>query len=130
MPLKLIGNLKLLREHQGKKGIPFVFQKKIGGPVDLDALCDVLRAAQDAAQVRLLGLHGLRHLYCSLLQVSGASSKFAQERLGHADASTTVNIYTHTIDNHEHDFADKVEGASSFDSCESASARQVMTVEQ
>nr|WP_275403075.1 tyrosine-type recombinase/integrase [Sporosarcina limicola] len=39
--------------------------------------------------------HGLRHTHCSLLFEAGASLKQVQDRLGHTDAQTTLNIYTH-----------------------------------
>lgn len=79
----------------------FVFQNALGGPVDPDKLDTTLHQAQDAAGVRHFGLHGLRHLYASLLHKVGATVKFAQERLGHADASTTMDIYTHLVDKAE-----------------------------
>ncbi|MDN4493082.1 site-specific integrase [Ureibacillus aquaedulcis] len=39
--------------------------------------------------------HGLRHTYCSLLFEAGATIPEVQERLGHDDVQTTMNIYTH-----------------------------------
>lgn len=39
--------------------------------------------------------HGLRHTHCSLLFEAGASLKEVQDRLGHSDVQTTMNIYTH-----------------------------------
>lgn len=39
--------------------------------------------------------HGLRHTHCSLLFEAGASLKEVQDRLGHVDIQTTMNIYTH-----------------------------------
>lgn len=39
--------------------------------------------------------HGFRHTHASLLFESGASMKEVQERLGHSDIKTTLNIYTH-----------------------------------
>ncbi|MEQ6856091.1 site-specific integrase [Lysinibacillus capsici] len=39
--------------------------------------------------------HGLRHTHCSLLFEAGASLKEVQDRLGHSDIQTTMNIYTH-----------------------------------
>ncbi len=39
--------------------------------------------------------HQLRHTYTSNLLASGASPKDVQELLGHADISTTMNIYAH-----------------------------------
>lgn len=39
--------------------------------------------------------HGLRHTHCSLLFEAGASIKEVQDRLGHTDVKTTMDIYTH-----------------------------------
>ncbi|WP_086348061.1 tyrosine-type recombinase/integrase [Candidatus Enterococcus clewellii] len=39
--------------------------------------------------------HGFRHTHCSLLFESGASIKEVQDRLGHSDIQTTMNIYAH-----------------------------------
>lgn len=39
--------------------------------------------------------HGLRHTHCSLLFEAGASIKEVQDRLGHSDVKTTLDIYTH-----------------------------------
>ena len=39
--------------------------------------------------------HQLRHTYTSNLLSSGAAPKDVQELLGHADVSTTMNIYAH-----------------------------------
>ena len=113
LPSKLAGILRALKSRQIGSA-PFVFQNEIGAPPDPDAVYDVLSNAQDVAEVRHFGLHGLRHLYCSLLQDSGASLKFAQERLGHANAATTADIYTHTISDHGKEFAEKVEAAVPF----------------
>lgn len=40
-------------------------------------------------------LHGFRHTHASLLFESGANIKEVQERLGHKDVKTTMNIYAH-----------------------------------
>lgn len=40
-------------------------------------------------------VHSFRHVHCSLLFEAGASVKEVQERLGHTDVQTTLNIYTH-----------------------------------
>lgn len=39
--------------------------------------------------------HQLRHTYISNLLATGAAPKDVQELLGHADISTTINIYAH-----------------------------------
>ncbi len=40
-------------------------------------------------------VHGFRHTHCSLLFESGATIKEVQDRLGHSDIHTTMNIYAH-----------------------------------
>ncbi|MFJ8263383.1 tyrosine-type recombinase/integrase [Rummeliibacillus sp. NPDC094406] len=42
--------------------------------------------------------HGLRHTHCSLLFEAGASIKEVQDRLGHSDVKTTMNIYAHVTE--------------------------------
>ncbi|MEB5927482.1 site-specific integrase [Enterococcus faecalis] len=51
--------------------------------------------------------HGFRHTHASLLFESGASIKQVQERLGHSNVSTTLDIYTHVTKNAEKDVANK-----------------------
>lgn len=104
--------LRSLRAMQRSES-PFVFQTELGGPIDPDSVDGVLKDAQDRAEVRHFGLHGLRHLYATLLHEHGATVKFAQERLGHANASTTLNVYTHALDSEGSKYARKV--ASAFD---------------
>jgi integrase len=105
----LLGELRRTQD-----GGPFVFQDALGRPLDPDGIYDVLHQAQAAAGVRRFGLHALRHLYCSLLQQSGASFKHAQERMGHASPLTTLNIYTHTVTSEGRQYAEKVEAAFPF----------------
>jgi len=42
--------------------------------------------------------HQFRHIHSSLLNDLQVPVKLAQEQLGHASISTTLNIYTHVID--------------------------------
>ncbi|MEK4023499.1 site-specific integrase [Sporosarcina sp. FSL W7-1283] len=50
---------------------------------------------QDKYELGTITTHGLRHTHCSLLFEAGASIKEVQDRLGHTDVQTTMNIYTH-----------------------------------
>ena len=45
--------------------------------------------------------HSFRHTHTSLLIEAGAGVKEIQERLGHADINTTMNIYAHMTKNIE-----------------------------
>ncbi len=54
-------------------------------------------------------MHGLRHTHCSLLFEAGASIKEVQERLGHTDVKTTMDIYTHVTKKTKASTLDKFE---------------------
>lgn len=45
--------------------------------------------------------HGLRHTHASLLFDSGMNVKEVQKRLGHSNINTTLNIYTHVVQNED-----------------------------
>ncbi|WP_255551251.1 tyrosine-type recombinase/integrase [Sporosarcina sp. E16_8] len=50
---------------------------------------------QDKYKLGTITTHGLRHTHCSLLFEAGASLKEVQDRLGHTDVKTTMDIYAH-----------------------------------
>lgn len=45
--------------------------------------------------MKVITPHGFRHTHCSILFEAGASVKEVQDRLGHSDIKTTMNIYAH-----------------------------------
>jgi integrase len=49
----------------------------------------------EAAQVRLITFHGLRHTCASLWLKAGEPMKVVQERLGHSQIAITMDIYSH-----------------------------------
>lgn len=49
----------------------------------------------EKAKVRRLTPHSTRHTFGSLLNRSGVNKVYIQKLIGHADYSTTANIYTH-----------------------------------
>lgn len=48
-----------------------------------------------AYDLKKITTHGIRHTSCVLLFEAGASIKEVQDRLGHSDIQTTMNIYAH-----------------------------------
>ena len=46
-------------------------------------------------QLPKITTHGFRHTHCSLLLEAGVGLKEVQDRLGHSDIKTTMNIYAH-----------------------------------
>ena len=72
-----------------------VFPSILGRKLDPDALSSRFRAARDAAELRPLRLHDLRHTFGSLAVDGGASIVQVQEWMGHSDIKTTMR-YLHT----------------------------------
>jgi integrase len=58
----------------------------------------VLQPAAQAAGLGRVTWHQFRHIHSSLLNDLRVPVKIAQEQLGHASISTTLNIYTHVVD--------------------------------
>ena len=44
-------------------------------------------------------IHGFRHTHCSLLFEAGLSIQEVQDRLGHGDINTTMDVYAHITEN-------------------------------
>lgn len=54
-----------------------------------------LKKITDTHKLKAITTHGFRHTHCSLLFEAGATIKEVQDRLGHSDVQTTMNIYAH-----------------------------------
>jgi integrase len=52
-----------------------------------------------------VGVHGLRHTAATYLISSGVNPKVVQQRLGHAQVSVTLGLYTHVLPAHDEDAA-------------------------
>ena len=64
--------------------------------------------------IRAAGLHrirpyDLRHTSASLLLAAGENVKVVSERLGHASAALTLDVYSHTLPDMQQGAADKLE---------------------
>lgn len=73
----------------------FLFTNKSNGIYYPQAPNDWLYNILEKYNLPKITLHGFRHTHASLLFESGASIKEVQERLGHKDVKTTMNIYAH-----------------------------------
>jgi integrase len=78
----------------------------IGQPVQINTLGErALAPLIDAAQVRPISLHGLRHTCATLLLAAGVPSRVVQERLGHKKIETTLSVYGHVLPGQQRDAA-------------------------
>lgn len=89
--------IKALREHLAKRAentFDLVFATPEGRPIDASNFyARVHQPTRTRAGLPTLRLHDLRHQFCSQMLASGRSVKYVQTVAGHADASTTLNIY-------------------------------------
>lgn len=60
-------------------------------------------------QLPMIPLHGLRHTSATLLIASHQDIRTVSSRLGHAQASTTMNIYAHALQETDRKAADALE---------------------
>jgi integrase len=76
-----------------------VFGNRKGDPLrESKLLTNVLQPAAAAAGLGRVTWHQFRHIHSSLLNDLKVPVKIAQEQLGHASISTTLNIYTHVVE--------------------------------
>lgn len=62
-----------------------------------------------AANIQDIGFHGFRHTHTSLLINNDMNPKELQKRLGHANYSTTIDVYAHLYPNKDAEIAEKYE---------------------
>jgi len=87
----------LRREKAKGRSDVWVFATKNGTPWFPQNISAEFRRLLDKAGLRGVRLHDLRHTHATLMLLAGANPKVVQERLGHADVRTTLNIYSHVL---------------------------------
>jgi integrase len=92
----------------------FIFgtlENQLRTPNDLSAQWSRLmkKAQSNFVGLPWVTLKGLRHTHATLLLQSGEASKVVQERLGHSDIGTTLNIYSHVTPTIQREALDRFE---------------------
>ncbi|MEW4354443.1 tyrosine-type recombinase/integrase [Streptococcus pneumoniae] len=93
--------LKHLREEN------FCFTQADNRLIQKSNIYNVLMKIIDKYNLKRISPHGFRHTHASLLFEAGASMKEVQERLGHSNIKTTMDIYTHVTDKQKEQTAKK-----------------------
>ena len=84
-----------------------MFAHDDGSPLRPGELTAAFRRAADACGLPAWAhLHTLRHTFATYLLASGAPVKEVQELLGHASATTTLNVYGHVVPGRKSEAAD------------------------
>ncbi|MFM0683717.1 site-specific integrase [Streptococcus suis] len=77
-------------------------------PIQAVSLRESLNKTIKKHHLKPITLHGFRHTHASLLFEAGVPAKMAQERLGHAKISITMDLYTHLSKTQKNDVVDKL----------------------
>ena len=88
----------------------YVFTNTAGSPVDLNKINSIIKEAAEISSIKKrVTTHTLRHTHISTLAQLGINLKAIQERVGHSDYKTTLEIYTHVTDQMAKDMMNKLE---------------------
>ena len=84
----------------------FVFAQDNGRPMHPDSVTDWLGKFSQRHQLPHINPHAFRHTMASMLNFNGVDSVSISKRLGHAQVSTTANIYAHVMEEADQKSAD------------------------
>ena len=76
----------------------FVFAQDNGKPMHPDTVTDWLKKFAVRHGLPYINPHAFRHTMASMLYFNGVDSVSISKRLGHAQVSTTANIYAHVME--------------------------------
>ena len=76
----------------------FVFSQDNGKPMHPDSVTDWLKKFSKRHGLPHINAHAFRHTMASMLYFNGVDSVSISKRLGHAQVSTTANIYAHVME--------------------------------
>lgn len=76
----------------------FVFSQDNGNPMHPDSVTDWLNKFSKRHDLPHINPHAFRHTMASMLYFNGVDSVSISKRLGHAQVSTTANIYAHVME--------------------------------
>jgi len=86
-----------------------IFPCSKGSPLDPRNLFRQFKLLLKKANLPDIRFHDLRHTAATLMLKQGVSVKVVQERLGHADASMTLNVYSHVTPGMQKEAAEKMD---------------------
>ncbi|MBQ6148326.1 MAG: site-specific integrase [Oscillospiraceae bacterium] len=118
LPSSIMGMLKELQqlqetERQRVGAYPdcngYIFANEDGAPMHPDSIGPFLKRFEMKNGLPKLNAHAFRHTMASMLYMEGLDSVSISARLGHAQVSTTANIYAHALPKRDKDNSDALE---------------------
>lgn len=95
---------KILKTYYQDRG--YLFAQEDGSPMHPDSVTDWLSKFSQRHGLPHINPHAFRHTMASMLYYSGVDSVSISQRLGHAQVSTTANIYAHVMEHADQKNAD------------------------
>ena len=80
-----------------------------GAPMHPDSITGWFRKFLKRKELPYITFHGLRHTHATLLIAQGLDVRTVSNRLGHAQTSTTLNIYAHSFARMDREASDKID---------------------
>lgn len=87
-----INNIQMIKNSSNEDYVITNINNQRCNPDSFSRLYTSIRDRKKLPKVRF---HDLRHIHATLLYQNGVKEKLIQERLGHSNISTTLDIYTH-----------------------------------
>jgi len=131
LPLSLVEVLKVYRIDQellriqlgvSLKADSFVFIRPDGSPINPNAVTLAFRRIIKKAGLKDIRVHDLRHTHATLMLKAGVNPKVVSERLGHANISITLDIYSHVLPGMQEAAAEKFDKLFEVDVSENSKA--------
>lgn len=101
---------ELLAGKEYDKSDGLIFCTPLGKKLDTRYLYRIHSKALKDAGMEHIAFHDLRHSCATLLLQAGENIKTIQGMLGHSDIETTLNCYSHVLDEMKQSAADKLDG--------------------
>jgi len=115
LPLETMNLLRKYRAWQNEERLRlgeyyqyqgFVFAQDNGNPMHPDSVTDWMNKFSKRHSLPHINPHAFRHTMASMLYFNGVDSVSISKRLGHAQVSTTANIYAHVMEEADQRSAD------------------------
>lgn len=91
-----------------------LFTQWNGLPIYPDTITEWFPKFLERSGLPRVTLHSLRHSNATLMIAEGVDIRTVSNRLGHAQTSTTLNIYSHALKSRDQDAAEKLDAVLNF----------------
>ncbi len=121
LPAATVAALRAHRKSQAERQLAaaqwadtgLIFSTGAGKPINPRHVLRSFAAIVKRAGVPRISIHDLRHTHATLLLRDGVPVKVVSERLGHSQASITLDVYAHVMDDMQEQAVDSI-GAALF----------------